>query len=95
MKSKISKLCEDTLKKSRTNRRLPRISVRSSRGRHRFVCFPFTTGFCVLQVCDLTLESMLTFTSSKSSDWFKRDVRQLGGLDYIINTGARHFLALP
>ena len=41
-----------------------------------------------MQVCNLTLESMLTFTSNKASDWFKRDVRLHGGLEFIIETGA-------
>ena len=73
MKSKISKLCEDTLKKSRTNRRLPRISVRSSRWRHRFVCSSLT-AVCVAGVwsysgeyVDVYIEQVLWLVQARRS----------------------------
>jgi hypothetical protein len=33
------------------------------------------------------METLLSLTSRKAGDWFKEELRTLGGLDHIVNTG--------
>ena len=34
----------------------------------------------------LAMETLLTLTSKRAGEWFKDELRQLGGLEHIINT---------
>ena len=51
------------------------------------MCYVLQTGF-------LAMETLLSLTSKKAGDWFKEELRTLGGLDHIVNTG-NHSLLTP
>lgn len=40
----------------------------------------------VLQVGQLAMETLLSMTSKRAGEWFKEELRQLGGLDHILKT---------
>ncbi|ELT99924.1 hypothetical protein CAPTEDRAFT_225551 [Capitella teleta] len=44
-----------------------------------FILEEISTGF-------LAMETLLSLTSKKAGDWFKEELRTLGGLDHIVNT---------
>ena len=33
------------------------------------------------------MEALLSLTSKRAGDWFKEELRSLGGLDHLVNTG--------
>ena len=39
------------------------------------------------QIGNLAMETLLSLTAKSAGDWFKEELRTLGGLDHIINTG--------
>ena len=39
------------------------------------------------QTGHMAMETLLSLTSRKAGDWFKEELRTLGGLNHIINTG--------
>ena len=47
--------------------------------------------FCLLsyqcQSTSLARESLLSLTSQRTGEWFKEEMRNLGGLDYIVDLG--------
>ena len=51
------------------------------------VCVGSSNVCLCVQTGQLALESLLTFSSKKAGDWFKEDMRVLGGLDHVVQTG--------
>lgn len=41
---------------------------------------------CILQVGHLSMETLLSLTSKRAGEWFKEELRELGGLEHIIKT---------
>ena len=41
----------------------------------------------VFQTGSLAMEALLSLTSKRAGDWFKEELRSLGGLDHLVNTG--------
>lgn len=41
----------------------------------------------VLQSGHLAMETLLSLTSKRAGDWFKEELRLLGGLDHIVDKG--------
>lgn len=41
----------------------------------------------VLQTGHLAMETLLSLTSKRAGDWFKEELRLLGGLDHIVDKG--------
>lgn len=39
-----------------------------------------------LQVGHLAMEALLSLTSRRAGEWFKEELRQLGGLEHIVHT---------
>lgn len=37
------------------------------------------------------METLLSLTSKRAGDWFKEELRLLGGLDHIVDKGERGF----
>lgn len=37
------------------------------------------------------METLLSLTSKRAGDWFKEELRLLGGLDHVVDKGSRHF----
>lgn len=44
---------------------------------------------CALQTGHLAMETLLSLTSKRAGDWFKEELRLLGGLDHIVDKGKR------
>lgn len=42
---------------------------------------------CLLQTGHLAMETLLSLTSKRAGDWFKEELRLLGGLDHIVDKG--------
>lgn len=42
---------------------------------------------CLLQTGNLAMESLLSLTSRRAGEWFKEELRTLGALDHIVDTG--------
>ena len=42
--------------------------------------------YLIFKVGQLATETLLSLTSKRAGEWFKEEIRSLGGLDYIINT---------
>lgn len=40
-----------------------------------------------LQTGHLAMETLLSLTSKRAGDWFKEELRLLGGLDHIVDKG--------
>ena len=43
--------------------------------------------FCCEQSGHLAMETLLSLTSKRAGDWFKEELRLLGGLDHIVDKG--------
>lgn len=43
--------------------------------------------YFVFQTGHLAMETLLSLTSKRAGDWFKEELRLLGGLDHIVDTG--------
>ena len=41
----------------------------------------------MLQTGNLAMESLLSLTSRRAGEWFKEELRSLGALDHIVDTG--------
>lgn len=39
------------------------------------------------QASVLAMETLLSLTSRRAGEWFKEELRELGGLDHLVNTG--------
>ena len=37
------------------------------------------------------MESLLSLTSRRAGEWFKEELRSLGALDHIVDTGELHY----
>ena len=37
------------------------------------------------------MESLLSLTSRRAGEWFKEELRSLGALDHIVDTGRKYF----
>lgn len=46
----------------------------------------------LVQATTLARETLLSLTSKQTGEWFKEEIRLLGGLDHVIDTGAKVFL---
>ena len=77
------------------------IYVTLIRGRHecplcRYLCYFCSIYFCcrgnlillfLFQTGNLAMESLLSLTSRRAGEWFKEELRTLGALDHIVDTG--------
>jgi hypothetical protein len=52
----------------------------------RFINLNYTFFF---QTGNLAMESLLSLTSLRAGEWFKEELRTLGALDHIVDTGIR------
>ena len=51
-----------------------------------------TLYFFSFQTGNLAMESLLSLTSKKAGEWFKEELRTVGGLDHIVDSGLWPFV---
>lgn len=49
-------------------------------------------GTLLFQTGHLAMETLLSLTSKRAGDWFKEELRLLGGLDHIVDKGTVEML---
>jgi len=84
MKEKIRKLC-DTVHNKHLD--LQNITVPSRPPAASWFCWPAPHGSLSPQTGHLAMETLLSLTSKRAGDWFKEELRLLGGLDHIVDKG--------
>lgn len=88
VKEKIRKLCETVHNKHLD---LENITVRGVNQNNDLYIddgeLDFYSTLFVLQSCHLAMETLLSLTSKRAGDWFKEELRLLGGLDHIVDKG--------
>lgn len=52
------------------------------------------SGIKLFQTGHLAMETLLSLTSKRAGDWFKEELRLLGGLDHIVDKGILEILFL-
>jgi len=50
------------------------------------------SGTSLFQTGHLAMETLLSLTSKRAGDWFKEELRLLGGLDHIVDKGILEML---
>lgn len=66
---------------------MPNIEVYANLESHCKDIADFTCGYFLLQTGHLAMETLLSLTSKRAGDWFKEELRLLGGLDHIVDKG--------
>lgn len=51
----------------------------------------FINGASDFQTGHLAMETLLSLTSKRAGDWFKEELRLLGGLDHIVDKGMIYY----